>query len=142
MKIKIKYFDGTPEIQDIPQGDWIDIAVPNKVVLTGNKFKLVHLGFAAELPKGYEAHIIPRSSTFVRYGCIMPNSMGLIDESYAGNDDEWLLPLYVLENRAAFIPAGSRIAQFRIAQKQPKLEFEAVQDLTKKSRGGVGSTGV
>lgn len=141
MKIKIKYFDKV-EVRDIAQGDWIDLAVPNRVSLHGPRYKLIPLGVAMELPAGYEAYIVPRSSTFSKFGIIMTNGMAVIDESYCGDDDQWFFPAYILEYRVGFIPAGARICQFRIQKKQPKIEFEVVETLGNQNRGGIGSTGI
>lgn len=141
MKIKIKYLRDVPELIHTDIGDWIDLYVPETVKLIGNKLKMIPLGVAMELPKGYEAHIAPRSSTFKRYGIIMANSIGIVDESYKGDNDEWLFPAYILEDRAFMIPKGARICQFRIIKKQPKIEFDIVDNLDNEDRGGYGSTG-
>lgn len=142
MKIKIKYLRDVPELVHTDIGDWIDLYTATTVKLLGDKLKKIPLGVAMELPKGYEAHILPRSSTFKRYGIIMANSQGVVDESYKGDNDEWLFPVYILEDRAFMIPKGTRICQFRIQKKQPKIEFETVETLGNEDRGGYGSTGV
>lgn len=141
MKIKIKYFRNTPEIKKIPQGDWLDLVNPEKVTLLGEKQKMIPLGVAMELPKGYEAHLAPRSSTFRKWGIILTNSVGVVDESYCGDNDEWFAPVYVLDSHARFIPAGTRLFQFRIIKKQPKIEFDVVESLENPDRDGNGSTG-
>lgn len=140
MKIKIKYLRDVPMLEHTDIGDWIDLYVPETVKLIGNKLKMIPLGVAMELPKGYEAHIAPRSSTFKRYGVIMANSIGVIDESYKGDNDEWFFPAFVVEDKAFIIPKGARICQFRIVKKQPKIEFEVTQELGNPDRGGLGST--
>lgn len=142
MKVKVKYLRDVPELEHTDIGDWIDLYVPETIKLIGNKLKMIPLGVAIELPKGYEALIAPRSSTFKRYGVIMANSIGVVDESYKGDNDEWLFPAYILEDRAFIIPKGARICQFRIIKKQPKIEFETVETLGNEDRGGYGSTGV
>ena len=107
--------------------------------LEAGEFRLIRLGVGMILPPGYEAHVIPRSSTFIQYGIIQTNHMGLIDESYCGDEDEWKLPVYAL--RDTVIQKNDRICQFRIAKKQPRICFEEVGKLREKSRGGFGSTG-
>lgn len=142
MKIKVKYLRDVPELIHTDIGDWIDLATADSVKLHGDKLKKIPLGVAIELPKGYEAHIIPRSSTFKKFGIIMANSMGVVDESYKGDNDEWLFPAYILEDRSFIIPKGARICQFRIIKKQPKIEFDVVEALGNEDRGGYGSTGI
>lgn len=138
--IQIKYFD--TEIDKIAPregGDWIDLRAAETVRLEAGEFRLIRLGVGMILPPGYEAHVIPRSSTFIQYGIIQTNHMGLIDESYCGDEDEWKLPVYAL--RDTVIQKNDRICQFRIAKKQPRICFEEVGKLREKSRGGFGSTG-
>jgi len=141
MEIKIKYLRDTLPIEKIEQGDWIDLRVPERVSLIGSKFKLVPLGVAMELPKGYEAHIVPRGSTFKKYGVIQTNGLAVIDESYCGDTDEWFWPMYILDAHRMFIPKNTRVAQFRIVKKQPRVTFKIVEELLNKDRGGHGSTG-
>ena len=91
------------------------------------------------LPDGFEAHIVPRSSTFPNYGVLQTNSMGVIDNAYRGDGDEWKFPAYA--TRDVTIEKGSRICQFRIMRNQPALRFETVGRLSAPDRGGFGSTG-
>lgn len=141
MKIQIKYFDKDLErIEKIEQGDWIDLRVSETVELKAGEYKLIPLGVGMILPKGYEAHIVPRSSTFKNFGVIQTNHMGVIDESYCGENDQWRFPAYAL--RDTVIHKNDRICQFRIMKKQEKIEFEEVDSLNTISRGGFGSTGV
>lgn len=93
-----------------------------------------------ELPKGYEAHVVPRSSTFKNFGVIQTNHQGVVDESYKGNNDEWFMPVYAL--RDTEINFNDRICQFRIVEKMPKIDFVEVDELKNEDRGGHGSTGV
>jgi dUTP pyrophosphatase len=139
MKIQIKYFDGADKIQKIPQGDWIDLKSRETVNLKKGDFRLINLGVAMQLPQGYEAHIAPRSSTFKNWGIIQVNSVGVVDESYCGDDDEWKMPVYA--TRDATIEKGDRICQFRIVEKQPMIEFNVVSHLDNENRGGFGSSG-
>lgn len=140
MEIKIKYFTDIEKIAKIDQGDWIDLRAAEDVVLKAGEFKLIPLGVAMELPKGYEAHIVPRSSTYKKFGIIQTNHQAVIDESYCGDNDQWFYPAYAL--RDTEIKKNDRICQFRIMEKQPKLDFIEVEILNNKDRGGIGSTGV
>lgn len=139
--IKIKYF--TEKIERLcyieGKSDWIDLRASENVMLKAGEFRLIPLGVAMELPNGYEAHIVPRSSTFKQYGIIQTNSMGVVDESYCGDHDQWFFPAYAL--RDTEIQINDRICQFRIMKHQPTLCFEAVPVLGHDDRGGHGSTG-
>lgn len=139
--IKIKYF--TEEIDKLTyidgKSDWIDLRASATVELKAGEFKLIPLGVAMELPKGYEAHVVPRSSTFKNYGVLQVNSCGIIDGSYCGDDDMWRMPVYA--TRDTVIQKNDRICQFRIVENQPKIEFQQVASLENANRGGFGSTG-
>ncbi len=140
-KIKIKYHD--PDIEKLKyidgKSDWIDLRSAENVIMSGGEFKLISLGISMKIPKGYEAHIVPRSSTFKNFGLIQTNSMGIIDNSYSGDNDIWKMP--VLAMRDTEIKEGDRICQFRIVKNQPRIEFEEVDHLGSEDRGGFGSTG-
>jgi len=138
-KIKIKYFNDAEPITKITQGDWIDLKANGDFEYKAGDFILIPLGVAMQLPKGYEANAVPRSSTFKHYGLIQTNSFGVIDESYCGNDDEWFFPAYAL--RDGVIKKGDRICQFRINKKMKKINFNVVEKLFNKNRNGYGSTG-
>lgn len=140
MKIKIKYFTDIEKIAKIEKGDWIDLRAAEDVTLKAGEFKLIPLGVAMELPAGYEAHMVPRSSTYKKFGIIQTNHQAVIDESYCGDNDQWLYPAYAL--RDTEIHKGDRICQFRIMEKQPNIEFEEVEHLGNEDRGSFGSTGV
>ena len=139
VKIKVNYH-GTEEIKEIPQGDWIDLKASEMVVFEKGEYKKIPLGVSMELPEGYEAHVLPRSSTFEKWGILCANSQGVIDNSYCGDNDIWQFPAIAM--RATHIEKGDRICQFRIVKKQPKIYFEAVESLNNADRGGFGSTGV
>lgn len=141
MDIKIKYFSDEIERLEYIDGksDWIDLRAAKKVELKAGEFAIIPLGIAVKLPEGYEAHVVPRSSTFKNFGIIQTNSMGVIDESYCGDNDEWAYPAYAL--RDTVINVNDRICQFRIAKHQPQLNFVEVKKLDNKDRGGFGSTG-
>ena len=139
--IKIKYFTDKMERLTYIDGksDWIDMRAAEDVELKAGEFRLIPLGVAMELPQGYEAHIVPRSSTFKNFGIIQTNHMGVIDESYCGDNDQWFFPAYAL--RDTNIHEGDRICQFRIMEHQPAIVFEEVEYLGHEDRGGHGSTG-
>ena len=109
------------------------------VVLKKGEFKLINLGISMELPKGYEAVIVPRSSTYKNFGIIQTNHMGVIDETYCGDNDVYMMP--VLAVRDTEINVNDRICQFRIQRHQPQIVFEEVEHLGNENRGGIGSTG-
>lgn len=140
LNIKIKYFTDIEKIKPIEKGDWIDLRAAETVELKKGEFKLIPLGIGMELPEGYEAHVVPRSSTYKNFKIIETNSMGIIDNSYCGDNDQWFFPAYALED--TIINKNDRICQFRIIEKQPKINFEEVNELKNPDRGGHGSTGV
>jgi len=140
LKIKVKYFDDELiRLNKLEIGDWIDIRAAESVDLSYGEFKLIPLGIAIDLPEGYEAHVVPRSSTFKKWGIIETNSMGIIDESYKGDNDQWFFPAYAL--RRTTIEKNDRICQFRIVEKMPEIEIEEVEHLGNPDRNGYGSTG-
>lgn len=141
MKIRIKYFtDKIEKLRYIDgKSDWIDLRAAEDVTLKAGEFKLIPLGIAMELPAGYEAHVVPRSSTFKNYGILQTNSMGVIDESYCGDNDQWFFP--ALAMRDTEIRTNDRICQFRIMEHQPVFSFEETACLGHEDRGGHGSTG-
>lgn len=137
--IKVKYFNDVEPIKELSVGDWIDLRCSEDVSMAKGEYRLIPLGVAMELPKGYEAIIAPRSSTFKHHHIILTNSLGIIDESYCGNDDMWRFPAYATEG--TFIPKNTRICQFRIIKHQPDVSFIEVDNLENENRGGIGSTG-
>ena len=139
--IKIKYFsDKIEKLRYIDgKSDWIDLRAAADIELKAGEFKLIPIGVAMELPKGYEAHVVPRSSTFKNFGIIQTNSMGVIDETYCGDNDQWFMP--ALAVRDTKICVNDRICQFRIMAHQPAITFEDVEKLEGCDRGGFGSTG-
>ena len=128
---RLRYIDG--------KSDWIDLRSAEDIELKKGEFKLINLGVAMKLPNGYEAHIVPRSSTYKNFGIIQANHMGIIDESYCGDNDFWRFPAIAM--RDTVIHKNDRICQFRIMKHQPFIEFEEVEILGEKDRGGFGSTG-
>lgn len=138
--IKIRYTrEGMDKVVGITGGDWIDLRCAEDTHMMTGDYKLIPLGVAMELPKGYEALVIPRSSTFNKYHILMANSVGLIDESYCGSNDEWKFPAFAI--RPTFIPKNTRICQFRIIAHQPIINLFEVDELSDTDRGGIGSTG-
>ena len=139
--IKIKYhtdkIDKLTYIDD--KSDWIDLRATENVTLKAGEFKLINLGVSMQLPKGYEAVIVPRSSTYKNFGIIQTNHMGVVDETYCGDNDVWKMPVYAL--RDTEIKVNDRICQFRIQKHQPQIMFEEVNELNNEDRGGIGSTG-
>ena len=140
--IKIKYLSDEIEKLDYIAGksDWIDLRAAETVELKKGEFRLIPLGIAMQLPAGYEAHIVPRSSTFKNFKVLQANHMGVVDESYCGPDDQWYFPALAMEDTV--IHVNDRICQFRIVEHQPRLNFVAVETLGNSDRGGIGSTGV
>ncbi len=140
--ITIKYF--TDKIEKLTyidgKSDWIDLRAAEDVALKAGEFKLIPLGVAMKLPQGYEAHVVPRSSTFKNFGIIQTNHCGIIDETYCGDTDQWYFPAYAL--RDTEIHVNDRICQFRIMEHQPTIQFEETEKLTGGGPGGIGSTGV
>lgn len=142
MLIRIKYFEGAEKIKVRANGDWIDLKANENVVVKAGKMELIPLGVAMKLPEGYEAHLAPRSSTFKKFGILQTNSVGVIDNSYSGPNDEWKFPAFNPGPVDLEIHKGERICQFRIVERQPEIEF-VEDDLSDQSdRGGFGSTGV
>lgn len=141
LEIKIKYFnkDITP-IEKIEKGDWIDLRCAEKTVLKKGEFILIPLGVGMKLPKGYEAYIVPRGSTYKNFKVIQTNHHGVVDESYCGNTDQWKMPVYALKDTT--IGVDERVCQFRIQKKMPKVILTTVEELTDVDRSGFGSTGV
>ena len=140
LEILVKYHDkDLGKIEKIPVGDWIDLRSAERVDMDAGEYKLISLGISMKLPEGYEAHILPRSSTFKKWGVLMTNSMGIIDESFCGERDIWGFP--ALAMRPTTIFKGDRICQFRIMPKMPEVQFTEVDDMKDPDRGGLGSTG-
>lgn len=139
--IQIRYF--SDEIEPLRyidgKSDWIDLRAAERVELKAGDFRLIRLGVGMKLPEGYEAHVVPRSSTFKTWGLLQTNSMGVIDGSYCGDNDEWRVPVYA--TRDTCVEVGDRICQFRIVENQPKIVFETAEHLSGADRGGFGSTG-
>ena len=139
--IKIKYHNpDLVKIEKIEVGDWSDLRAAENIKLSAGEFKLITVGISMKLPEGYEAHVVPRSSTFKTWGVLQTNSMGIIDNSYSGTNDIWRFPAYAI--RDTEIKVNDRLCQFRIVKKQPKVEFIEVDKLADTARGGFGSTGV
>jgi len=139
--IFVRYFtkDLPPLCYVDEKSDWVDLCAAEQVFLHAGDFYMIPLGIAVALPEGYEAHLVPRSSTFRNYGILQTNSMGIVDCSYRGDNDQWKMPVYA--TRDVTIARGARICQFRIMKNQPQLHFVRVEHLDGPDRGGFGSTG-
>ncbi|MDU4938902.1 MAG: deoxyuridine 5'-triphosphate nucleotidohydrolase [Clostridium sp.] len=152
MKIRIKYFEESTKLKKIAKGNWIDVYANKDVFVKVNERAMIPLGFALELPRGWEAHLAPRSSTFKTWGIIQTNSVGVVDDTYIGDNDQWHMPVYCLEGKGTelidgeeikgtWIRKGDKIAQFRIMEVMPEIEFDEVESFGNSDRGGFGSTG-
>ena len=144
IEILVRYhddYDGAPleKLEKITIGDWIDLRAAMDITLSAGDFRIIPLGVSMKLPDGYEAHIVPRSSTFKRWHIIQTNSMGVIDNAYSGDGDIWGMPVYSFGD--ATVHKNDRICQFRIVKKMPSVEFVEVGHLDGADRGGFGSTG-
>lgn len=137
--ILVKYHADIDPLEKTEKGDWIDLRAAEDVELKAGESKCISLGVSIKLPHGYEALVIPRSSTFKHWGIIQTNHIGLIDNSYCGNDDVWMFP--ALATRDVLIEKNSRICQFRIQKKMDKLNFITVDEMEDENRGGLGSSG-
>lgn len=139
--LKVKYLSNSiEEIKSDEKSDWIDLRCAETIELKAGESILIPLGIAVQLPTGYEAHIVPRSSTFKNYGIIQTNGIGIIDESYCGDNDQWYMPVYA--TRDTTINKNDRICQFRIMAHQPSMNIEIVNKLGNEDRNGIGSTGI
>ena len=137
--IRVKYLKDIQKIERFNVGDWIDLRAAEDVTMKAGEYRMIPLGVAMELPKGYEALVAPRSSTFKKYGIILTNSVGIIDEAYKGDNDEWNFLAYAV--RDTKIRKNERICQFRIIQHQPLIHLQEVDKLGNPDRKGIGSTG-
>lgn len=139
VEIDIRYLPGALELTINDYGDWIDLYCYEDTLLKAGESAYISQGIAMKLPEGYEAIMAPRSSTFKRWGLTQTNGIGVIDNSYCGNDDIWMFPAKA--ERTVLIPKHTRICQFRIQKKQPDLVFNKVERLSGNNRGGLGSSG-
>ena len=137
--IKVRYHADIYPLEKTEAGDWIDLRAAEDVEMKAGEYKLIPLGVSMQLPPGYEALVIPRSSTFKHWGILQTNSCGLIDNSYCGDDDIWYFP--ALATRDVLIEKNSRICQFRIQKKMKNVNFETVNTLNNVNRGGLGHSG-
>lgn len=136
----IRYTDkNIKKLEQLDKGDWIDLPVHTDYTYKKGDTVTVSFEFAINLPEGMEAHILPRSSTFQNYGLLLTNSMGVIDNSYCGNNDIWKAKFYATKDGK--INAGERVAQFRLMNNQHRVMWLEVDDLGTEDRGGYGSTG-
>lgn len=152
MIIRIKYFDKATKLKKITKGNWIDVYANKDVFVKCGERAMVPLGFALELPEGWEGHLAPRSSTFKTWGIIQTNGVGVVDDTYIGDNDQWHMPVYCLQGKdlesengeeikGTWIRKGDKIGQFRIMEVMPEIEFEEVESFGNEDRGGFGTTG-
>ena len=139
MQIKIKYLKDILPIEVKDGSDWVDLRCAETIHLTAGQYKQIPLGVAMQLPPGYEAHVVPRSSTFKKYGVLLANGIGIIDGAYCGDNDQWHFLAY--PTRDAVIEKNERICQFRIVKNQPDVDIVTVENLNNPDRNGIGSTG-
>lgn len=139
LTVKLKYHTDILPIEEYDKGDWIDLRAAEDVEMSAGEYRLISLGISMKLPEGYEAHLLPRSSTFKKWGIIQANHMGVIDNSYCGNNDIWCYPAIALRDTKIY--KNDRICQFRIMEKQPKFNWMVVDTMDDPDRGGFGSTG-
>lgn len=139
LTIRIKYHNDILPIDIFENGDWIDLRAAEDIEMKAGDFRLISLGVSMQLPEGYEAHIVPRSSTYKHWGIIQANHMGVVDNSYCGDNDIWKFPAIAIHDTQIY--KNDRICQFRIVKKQPEFEFEEVDYLNNDDRGGFGSSG-
>ncbi len=152
MKIRIKYFEEAIRLKKIAKGNWIDVYANKDMFVKEGERAMIPLGFALELPEGWEGHLAPRSSTFKTWGIIQTNSVGVVDDTYIGDNDQWHIPVFCLqgkdintvdgvEEKGTWIKKGDKVAQFRIMEVMPEIELEEVETFGNEDRGGFGSTG-
>lgn len=146
MKLRIKYFEGASKLKKISKGNWIDVYANADIFVNEGERAMIPLGFALELPSGWEGHLAPRSSTFKTWGIIQTNSLGVVDDTYIGDNDQWHMPVFCLKGmdskeKGTWIRKGDKIGQFRIMEVMPEIEFEEVESFGNADRGGFGTTG-
>lgn len=145
MKLRIKYLQDATRMNKITKGNWIDVYAYEDTFVPEGERAMINLGFALELPKGWEGHLAPRSSTFKTWGVIQTNSVGVVDDTYIGDNDIWHMPVYCLQakhDNGTWIRTGDKIGQFRIMEVMPEIEFEEVESFGNQDRGGFGTTGL
>lgn len=144
MKLEVKYLKGMEEypLMKVPGNAGIDLYAAEDVTLFAGNHKMVGLGVSIKLPRGTAALLMPRSSTFKNWQCIFLNSVGLIDESYCGDGDEWKVNLYNIGEGPSFIKRGDRIAQLvLINDASYNCEIVEVESHNCPDRGGFGTSG-
>ena len=149
LTMRIKYFEGATKLEKIAKGNWIDVYANKDMFVKEGDRAMIPLGFALELPNGWEGHLAPRSSTFKTWGVIQTNSVGVVDDTYIGDNDQWHMPVYCLQGKdsvdgqlGTIIRKGDKIGQFRIMEVMPQIEFEEVDSFGNADRGGFGTTGI
>lgn len=145
--VDVKYHDpNLTKIVSYDKGDWIDLRAAEEITLKQGEFAMISLGISMKIPSEYEVWLAPRSSTFKKFRIIQTNSIGIIDNTYSGNNDIWKMP--VIAMRDTTIPFNERIAQFRFVPRMKYsnrelffgISFNEVEDLGTEDRGGFGSS--
>lgn len=137
--IRVKYHEGASRIGGDIHGVMCDLAASETVELKKGEKKIIPLGVSMKLPDGYFGLVVPRSSTCLKYGIMMANSVGIIEPDYCGPNDVWGFVAYA--TRGTKIPKGIRIAQFMPVPMFGDLDFDVVDSMPDPDRGGYGSTG-
>lgn len=140
VKIPIHYLPGSPHLEITSYGGCVDLYNYEELCLKAGEKGFINFGISMKLPEEYDALILPRSSTFKRYGILLTNSVGYIDNSYNGTEDYWMACVYA--TRDITIPKGTRCFQFRLIKRQPNIDFVQQDSLNDTNRGGFGSSGV
>lgn len=154
MELRIKYLEDATKMNKITKGNWIDVYAYKDIFVPQGERAMINLGFALELPQGWEGHLAVRSSTFKTWGIIQTNGVGIVDDTYIGDNDIWHMPVYCLQGKdvewisettgkqGTWIRKGDKIGQFRIMEVMPEIEFKEVESFGNADRGGFGSTGI
>ena len=154
MKLRVKYLENATKMEKIIKGNWIDVYAYQDTFVPEGERAMINLGFALELPQGWEGHLAVRSSTFKTWGIIQTNGVGIVDDTYIGDNDIWHMPVYCLQGKdvewisettgkqGTWIRKGDKIGQFRIMEVMPEIEFKEVESFGNADRGGFGSTGI
>lgn len=139
-EILVKYHDDElVRLEKKAVGDWIDLRSAVDITLKAGEFKIIPLGVSMKLPEGYEAHIAPRSSTYKNWKILQVNGVGVVDNSYSGENDIWGMPVVAMDDTT--IHKNDRICQFRIIKRMEDVNITEVDHLDGDDRGGFGSTG-
>lgn len=139
-QILVKYHNKEmTKIQFNEKGNFFDLRASQRYEIKKGEFKLIDLGVSIKLPEGYWGQVVPRSSLYKNHHLIQTNSFGVIDTTYCGEKDHWMLPVLAIEDTV--IEFDERICQFRIVKDNP-FTIKEVEEMTDKDRGGFGTSGI